>query len=90
MPLFPAGPLPASHLKEETPKRRDNRVGVKPGAPAVTTALSPRFSGHPTTCLPWALVLCHALAGVVREKQVLLFTLRRESRDALVTGADLG
>ena len=90
MPLFPAGPLPASHLKEETPKRRDNRVGMKPGAPAATTALSPRFSGHLTTCPPWALVPSHTSAGLVRERQVLLFTLRRESGDALVTGAELG
>ena len=70
MPLFPAGPLPPPYLKEETPKRRDRRVGVKPGAPAATTALRPRFSSHPITCLPWALVLSHVSAGVIRERQV--------------------
>ena len=77
MPLFSAGPLPPPHLKGETPKGRDRRVGVKPGAPAATTALRPCFSSHPTTCLPWALVLSHASAGVLRDKCAAVYLEKR-------------
>ena len=76
-PISCRAPPPIPTLRRRPPRARGRKVDLKPRAPAATTALSPRFSSHPTTCPPWAPVPSHTSAGVVRETSAAVYLEKR-------------
>lgn len=47
MPLFPAGPLPAPHLKEETPKGKGQEGGLEAQSPSSDNSPQPLLLRSP-------------------------------------------